>query len=95
MRVYNKWNCVNTVENEGQLQDILHKHGIKYGIDDKAIKDFALKYSNASNYSTDAVNVLVAKGKAPKDGKDGIDVYGNKIHAKAGREKEALIVAAI
>ena len=142
LRVYLKWNCVNPVDNSGQLQDILQKHGIKYGIDNKAIEDFALKYSDESKYPTEAVNVLVAKGKAPKDGNDGyyewkfqvvrksiptlkedgsidfekigcfndvtkgqelavyhfakeaidgIDVYGKKIHAKAGREKEVLM----
>ena len=135
------WHCKRPVDGIHELEKILEESGIVYGVDHQALEEIAKEYHTITLESDSDRNTLVARGTAPKDGKDGcyewkfqagrkrapklkedgtidfdslnwfdsvkkgqtlalyhfaepsadgVSVYGKKIPAKIGREKEAL-----
>lgn len=141
LKAYFNWHCRRAVEGTTELENILEENGIVYGVNRQALKEVAEEYRTITPESVKDHNKLVAKGKTPKDGRDGfyewkfqaarkrapklkvdgsidfdalnwfdsvkkgqvlaiyhfatpvadgVSVFGKKIPAKIGREKEAL-----
>lgn len=71
LKVYLNWHCRRAVTDGNELERILKENGIIYGIDRKALENVAQEYQTITMKTENDHNVLVASGKAPKDGKDG------------------------
>ncbi|MGN0414113.1 MAG: DUF342 domain-containing protein [Agathobacter sp.] len=141
LKAYLNWHCKRPVDGIHELEKILEESGIVYGVDHQALEEIAKEYHTITLESDSDRNTLVARGTAPKNGKDGcyewkfqagrkrapklkedgtidfdslnwfdsvkkgevlavyhfaesaadgVSVYGKKIPAKIGREKETL-----
>lgn len=83
LRVYLNWHCRRAVAGVEELETILGENGIIYGIDHKKLEQVAQEYKELTKSSQSDRNTLVAKGTAPKDGKDGY--YEWRFHARRRR----------
>lgn len=71
LKVYLSWHGRRAVESVDELENILKEYNIIYGIDHKALEIMALEYRMINSEEVCEHNILVAKGKPPKHGKDG------------------------
>lgn len=71
VRAYFNWHCKRAIDGVDELEEILAKNDIVYGIDHKALQEIADEYQIITVDSEKDRNILVAKGKAPKDGRNG------------------------
>lgn len=83
LRVYLNWHSGKIEKTVEELEVILRNNGIIYGIDHKALENLIKKQNKVFKHLEEDHNVLVAKGKKPKHGKDGY--YEWKFHA--GRKR--------
>lgn len=65
------WHCKRPVDGIHELEKILEESGIVYGVDHQALEEIAKEYHTITLESDSDRNTLVARGTAPKDGKDG------------------------
>ena len=71
LKAYFNWHCRRAVEGTTELEKILEENGIVYGVNHRALKEVAEEYRTITPESVKDHNKLVAKGEAPKDGRDG------------------------
>lgn len=83
LKVYLNWHGEKGIEDEEAVLGLLKQHGIVYGIDRKAVRKLVQKNLQQSYHAENTDNVLVACGKAAKDGRNGY--YDWKIPIKRRR----------
>ena len=71
MRAYLKWHGNRAVESVEELERILQRNSIVFGISHEALEKVSREYQSSFKRTENEPYTLVARGKAPKDGKDG------------------------
>lgn len=75
MQAYFNWHGNRPLMNSAELEYLLRKHGITYGIDYNALTSIARTYQTINNDTPKDQNILVAHGTLPVDGHDGYYVF--------------------
>lgn len=71
LHAYFDWHCMRPVNNVQELQFILNKHGIVYGIEYGTLDTIAKTYETIHAGTKRNQNTLIAKGTAPVHGENG------------------------
>ena len=80
MQAYFNWHGNRPLMNAVELEYILRKHDITYGIDYHALTSIAQTYKTITDDTPKDQNTLIARGTHPVDGKDGYYVF--QFHTK-------------
>lgn len=75
MQAYFNWHGNRPLMNSAELEYILRKHDITYGIDYNTLTSLAQTYKIINNDTQKDLNTLIAKGTPPVDGTDGYYIY--------------------
>lgn len=75
MQAYFNWHGNRPLINSAEVEYILRKHGITYGIDYNALTSIARIYKTINNDTPKDQNTLIAHGTLPVDGHDGYYVF--------------------
>lgn len=75
MSAYFNWHCRHPLNSAQELEFLLRRNGIFYGIDYAALSSIARTYKTIDNDTPKDQNTLIAKGTAPVDGHDGYYVF--------------------
>ena len=75
MQAYFNWHGNRPLMNSAELEYLLRKNGIIYGIDYNALTSIARTYQTINNDTPKDQNTLIAHGTLPVDGHDGYYVF--------------------
>ena len=75
MEAYFNWHGNRPLISPTELEYILRKHGITYGIDYNSLTSIAQTYKRINNDTPKDQNTLIAHGTTPVDGTDGYYVF--------------------
>lgn len=75
MYAYFNWHCKRPIGSAQELEFLLRKNGIFYGIDYNILTSIARTYKMINSETKKDQNTLIAKGTAPVNGQDGYYVF--------------------